>query len=141
MDIGYAWVAANIDTSERVATRLDSMNEADAWAQDVSNLRVFWVVRDAIDKKHAKRDLIATDLDVECRIKRVEAVTYQTNGQDCGVFLLSFARDLLDRERMDTDGPARACSFDSEDMQRIRRALIWDILDHGLDSSFGIHLF
>lgn len=45
------------------------------------------------------------------------------------------ARDLLDKERMDTDGPALVCSFDSEDMPKIRRALIWDVLDHGVDDT------
>ncbi len=47
--------------------------------------------------------------------------------------VLSFARDLSEEERMDTDGPALACSFGIEDMSKIRHTLIWDILDHGLD--------
>jgi len=49
--------------------------------------------------------------------------------------VLSFARDLLDKEQMDTDGLTLDCSFGSEDMPNIRRALIWDILDHGLDDA------
>ena len=88
--------------------------------------------RDSIDKEHAKRELVA---DKSGWTHRVEVVPYQTNNHDCGVFVLSFARDLLDKERMDTDGPALACSFDSADMPKIRRALIWDILDHGVDDT------
>ena len=89
-------------------------------------------MRDSIEKKHAKRELVA---DKNGWTHRVEDVPNQTNCYDCGVFVLSFARDLLDKERMDTHGRALVCSFDSEDMPKIRRALIWDILDHSVDDT------
>ena len=126
------WVAAIIDTTERVVHLLDSMNAAHAWAEEVCERLISWVVRDSIEKEHAKRELVA---DKSGWTHRVEVVPYQTNGQDCGVFVLSFARDLLDKERMDTDGSALECSFGGEDMLKIRRVLVWDILDHGLDDT------
>jgi uncharacterized protein YjhX (UPF0386 family) len=132
---GTHWVAAIIDTSERVVHILDSLNGAHAWAKEVCTRLISWVVKDSIEKKHAKRDLIG---DQRSWMQRVEAVPYQTNNHDCGVFVLSFARDLLDKERVDTDGPTLACSFDSEDMPKTRRVLIWDILEHGLDETMRV---
>jgi len=129
---GSHWVAAIIDTTERVVHLLDSMNGAHTWAKEVRERLVSWVVRDSIEKEHAKRELVAVK---GGWTHRVEVVPNQTNTQDCGVFVLSFARDLLDKEQMDTDGLTLDCSFGSEDMPNIRRALIWDILDHGLDDA------
>ena len=84
------WVAAIIDTTERVVHILDSLNGAHAWAKDVCKRLISWVVKDSIEKKHAKRDFCG---DQTSWTQRVEVVPYQTNNHDCGVFVLSFARD------------------------------------------------
>ena len=76
---------AIIDTTERVVHLLDSMNAAHAWAQEVCERLILWVVRDSIEKEHAKRELVA---DKSGWTHCVEVVPYQTNGQDCGVFVL-----------------------------------------------------
>ena len=56
---GVHMVAAIIDTTERVVHLLDSMNGAHAWAEEVCERLVLWVVRDSIEKEHAKRELVA----------------------------------------------------------------------------------
>ena len=132
---GDHWVAAVLDTDDRIVYILDSMDGAHEYASHIGDRLINWAICDADHKRHVKKQHIIDRGAWRTLPLSTPVESQQKNNYDCGAFVLCFARDLLDKECIEYKDKdlVLKCSFDSDTIHDIRRVLIWDILDHGLD--------
>ena len=113
---GVHWVLAVIDIKKKVVSYYDSLLGRDR--KVVQNL-IRYVIDESEDKLKEKwaRD--------EWKEEFPSKIPRQMNGSDCGMFMLSYARCIA------ADYPE--FTFDQSDMVNLRRRLLMEILNIGLE--------
>ena len=116
------WVLAVVDLKRKVVSYYDSCLGEDRTV--VRNL-IEWVIDEAKNKLNENWDIN------EWKEEYPSEIPLQENGSDCGMFMLSYARNIA--SFTDEDLENNAFTFEQKDMNNLRRRLVLEILKIGLE--------
>ena len=121
---GVHWVLAVVDLTRKVVSYYDSLLGRD---RDVVRNLIKCVVDEAENKLNEKWDITEWKEEYPSEIPR------QENGYDCGMFMLSYARNIA--SFTDEDLANNAVTFHQKDMVNLRRRLVLEVLKMGMETS------
>ena len=117
------WVLAVVDLKRKVVSYYDSFLGRD---EDVVRKLIKWVVDEAENKLEEKWDIADWKEEYPREIPR------QMNGSDCGMFMLSYARNIA--SFTDKALANNAFTFEQKDMVNLRRRLVLEVLKIGMET-------
>ena len=117
------WVLAVVDLKLKVVSYYGSCHGRDEVV--VRNLKR-WVVDEAENKLNEEWDIADWKEEYPSDIPR------QENGVDCGMFMLSYARNIA--SFTDEDLANNAFTFEQKDMVNLRRRLVLEVLKIGMET-------
>ena len=101
-----------INLKEKSVFFYDSLGSDKPW---IPQKLLNYIEEDYVDKKNAPLD--TSDFELKC----VKDIPQQTNGSDCGMFMLKYA-DYLSRNE--------SITFTQDDMAYFRRRMVYEIVEN-----------
>ena len=118
------WVLAVVDLKRKVVSYYDSLPGRD---ENVVRNLIRWVIDEAKNKLNEEWDI------TEWKEEYPSDIPRQENGDDCGMFMLNYARNVA--SFTDEDLANNAFTFHQKDMVNLRRRLVLEVLKIGMETS------
>ena len=121
------WVLAVVDLKRKVVSYYDSLRGQD---EDVVRDLKRWVVDEAKNKLKEEWNI------AEWKEEYPEKIPGQYNTYDCGMFMLSYARNIASftDEEDEEELANNTFTFDQKDMVNLRRRLVLEVLKIGMET-------